>query len=179
MVQASERGHWRRTQQRSRDGSSIKHKIQAPRHNKSETHRNPFIFSPSPCSSICCVPSEIHICDVSGTCHWLNHSVWGAAIVLRGKQVYLPRPAMPLSSLGSNEERCENAALRSEAVWTGLVVVAAATGVRGWGLRSPVRLSRGTGVMDAAVTSPVLTWGFTWFLLGWGTRQDEQGQNLF
>ena len=79
---------------------------------------------------------------------------------------------MPPSSLGSKdeeeEERCENAELRSEAVWTGLVVVAAtAAGVAtgGCGLRSPVRLSKGTGVIDAEVTSFVLTWGFTWFLL--------------
>ncbi len=83
------------------------------------------------------------------------------------KQVYLPRPEMPLSSLGSKdeeeEERCENAALRSEAVW--LVVVVAAAGMGGWGLHSPVRLSKGTGVIDAEVTSLVLAWGFTWFLL--------------
>lgn len=75
---------------------------------------------------------------------------------------------MPLSSLGSKdeEERCENVELRSEAVWPGLVV-AAATGVGGCGPRSPVRLSKGTGVMDAEVTSFVLPWGFTWFLLRW------------
>lgn len=74
---------------------------------------------------------------------------------------------MPLSSLGSKdeeeEERCENAEFRSEAVWTELVVVAA-TGVGGCGPRSPVRLSKGTGVIDAEVTSFVLPWGFTWFL---------------
>lgn len=72
---------------------------------------------------------------------------------------------MPLSSLGSKdeeeEERCEKAELRSEAVWTGLVVAAGTGGCR---LRSPVRLSKGTGVIDAEVTSPALTWGFTWFL---------------
>lgn len=72
---------------------------------------------------------------------------------------------MPLSSLGSKvEERCENAAVRSEAVWTG-AVVEVAEGAGGCGLRSPVKLSSGTGVMDAEVTSLVLTWGFKWFLL--------------
>lgn len=74
---------------------------------------------------------------------------------------------MPLSSLGSKdefeEERCENAELRSEPVCTGLVVET--TGAGGCGLRSPVRLSKGTGVIDAGVTSFVLTWGFTWFLI--------------
>lgn len=75
------------------------------------------------------------------------------------QQVYLPRPAMVLSSPGSKEEeeeRCENAMLRSEAVETGLVVVAEAT-TGGCGLLSPVRLSRGTGVIDAGLTSLVLT----------------------
>lgn len=77
---------------------------------------------------------------------------------------------MPLSSLGSkDEERCENAELRSEAVWSGLGAVAA-TAARGCGLRSPVRLSKGTGVVDAGVTSFVLTWGFTWFLLQRGGK---------
>lgn len=87
---------------------------------------------------------------------------------------------MPLSSLGSKEEeeedRCENAMLRSETVWTGLVV--AATGTGGCGLRSPVRLSKATGVMEGAVTSFVLTWGFTWFLWRQGTGGDEEGQDL-
>lgn len=82
---------------------------------------------------------------------------------------------MPPSSLGSEEEeRCENAELRSEAVWTGMVV---AIGVGGCGLRSPVRLSKGTGVIDAEVTSPVLTWGFTWFLSQRGEGKDEHGQH--
>lgn len=62
---------------------------------------------------------------------------------------------MAPSSLGSKEEeRCENAVLRSEVAWTALVVVAATT--EDCGLLSPVRLSRGTGVKDAGVTSPVL-----------------------
>ena len=80
-------------------------------------------------------------------------------------QLYLPRPAMLPSSLGSEEEgRCENAELRSVVEWTGLVV-AATTGGGGCGLRSPVRLSNGTGVIDAEDTSLALTWGFIWFLL--------------
>lgn len=88
------------------------------------------------------------------------------------ERLYLPRPATPPSSLGSTEEeeeRCENAEPKSEAVWAGAVVAAA--GVGGCGLRSPVRLSKGTGVIGAAVTSPVLTWGFTWFLSQTGQDQ--------
>lgn len=77
---------------------------------------------------------------------------------------------MPPSSLGSKdedeEERWENAELRSEAVWIEFVVVAA-TEVGAGGARSPVRLSKGTGVMVAEVTSFVLPWGFTWFLSQW------------
>lgn len=77
---------------------------------------------------------------------------------------------MPLSSLASNEEeggRCENAMVKSVVVWTVLVVemAAVALGAGSCGLRSPVRLSSGTGVTDAEVTSFGLTWGFTWFLL--------------
>lgn len=84
-------------------------------------------------------------------------------------RLYLPRPLkLPSSSGSSNEEeRWEKAALRSGAVWTSAVgeALAGATGVAGWGLRNPVRLSRGTVVTDAAVTSADLTWGFRWFLL--------------
>lgn len=73
---------------------------------------------------------------------------------------------MPLSSLGSRvEDRCENATVMSAASCTepaALVEEAAAAGV--CGLRSPVRLSSGMGVMDAEVTSFVLTCGFKWFL---------------
>lgn len=88
---------------------------------------------------------------------------------------------MPPSSLGSKdegeEERCENAEPRSEAVWTGFVVAAVTTGAGGCGLRNPVRLSKGTGVIDAEVTSLVLTWGFTWFLSQRGKDEDEHGQH--
>lgn len=57
--------------------------------------------------------------------------------------------------------------VKSVVVWTVLVVetVAVALGAGGCGFRSPVRLSSGTGVTDAEVTSFGLTWGFTWFLL--------------
>lgn len=83
---------------------------------------------------------------------------------------------MPPSSLGSSEEeeeeRCEKAELRSEAVCTGLLLAPAAGGAGGCGLHRPVRLSRGTGVMDAEVTSLVLVWGFTWFLL----EEEEEDQ---
>lgn len=81
---------------------------------------------------------------------------------------YLPRALKLPSSTGSSkeEERCENAELRSEAVWTRVAeVLVGGTGVVGWGLRNPVRLSRGAVVTDATVTSPGLTWGFMWFLL--------------
>lgn len=81
---------------------------------------------------------------------------------------------MLLSSMVSNkeeEERWEKAEVKSETVWTGLVVEA--TGVGGCGLRIPVRLSKDTGVIDAVVTSPVLTWGFTWFLLHRGKDKDD------
>lgn len=76
--------------------------------------------------------------------------------------------------MGSNteeEERWEKAEVKSETVCTGLVVEA--TGAGGCGLRSPVRLSKDTGVIDAVVTSPVLTWGFTWFLLQKGKDKDD------
>lgn len=71
----------------------------------------------------------------------------------------LPRPAILPSSLGSKEEeeedKCEKAALRSVGVEIG-AELAAETGVCGCGLRSPVRLSNGTGVM-VGVTSLGLT----------------------
>ena len=92
----------------------------------------------------------------------------------RRRRVYRPRPAMLPSSLGSRgeEERCGNAELRSVAVWTGLVAGAgAAAAAGGCGLRRPVRLSKGTGVMDAGAISPVLTGGLTWFLLQQRTGQ--------
>lgn len=81
---------------------------------------------------------------------------------------YLPRALRTPSSTGSSneQERCENAELRSEADWTRVAeALAGGTGVAGWGLRNPERLSRGTVVTDATVTSPDLTWGFMWFLL--------------
>lgn len=82
--------------------------------------------------------------------------------------LYLPRPLRLPSSFGSSneEERCEKAELRSEVVWTN-VAVEALVGTEGgvaWGLRNPVRLSRGTVVTDAEVMSPDLTCGFMWFL---------------
>ncbi len=148
---------------------------------KRAVYRNPFVFSPPPRPSVGRAPSEMqvnHLSTVAQHQSSVTDQVTaseqqplqrGTNQTLRQiKQVYLPRPAMTVSSLGSkDEERCENVELRSEVVWTGLVVVvaAAATGPGGCGLRSPVRLSKGTGVIDAVVTSLVLTWGFTWFLL--------------
>lgn len=83
---------------------------------------------------------------------------------------------MPLSSLGSRlEERCEKAAVRSAAVCAEPGVEEAAAG--GCGLRSPVRLSSGTGVMDAEVTSLVLTCGFKWFLLQRLGKEESECQN--
>lgn len=152
---------------------------------KTAIYRNPFIFSPPPCPSVGCAPSETQIYDQSSAAgHAIGREQQArhkSDANRRLKQVYLPRPAMPLSSLGSKdeeeEERCENAELRSEAVCTGLVVVAAAAvAAGGCGLHSPVRLSKGTGVIDAEVTSLVLTWGFTWFLLQRGKGENEQGQ---
>lgn len=140
-------------------------------------YRNTFVFSPPSCPSVSCAPSEKQINDQSATTQ--RTSVTDEVTANEVQQLYLPRPAMPPSSLGSKdeeeEERCENAELRSEAVWTGIVVVAAAAtmGAGGCGLRSPVRLSKGTGVIDAEVTSPVLTWGFTWFLSQRGKGEDE------
>lgn len=132
-------------------------------------HRNPILFPPPPCSSVG-RSSERQTTSMKSqrSCQCQpSVSVRHKSDEQRGK-LYLPRPAMPLSSLGSKvEERCENAAVRSEAVWTGAVVEVAegAEGAGGCGLRSPVKLSSGTGVMDAEVTSLVLTWGFKWFLL--------------
>lgn len=82
---------------------------------------------------------------------------------------------MPPSSLGSTDEeegRCENDEVRSEDVWSEAVVAG------GCGLCSPVRLSRGTGVRDAAVTSLVLTWGFTWFLSRGGKTVTMSNTNM-
>lgn len=95
--------------------------------------------------------------------------------------VYLPRaPKLPSSTVSSNEEeRCENAELSSEAVWTRVVeALVGGTGVVGWGLRNPVRLSRGTVVTDAMVTSPDRTWGFIWFLLEEGEQKIEDNYNI-
>lgn len=60
-------------------------------------------------------------------------------------------------------------------MWTSAVgeALAGTTGVVGWGLRNPVRLSRGTVVTDAAVTSADLTWGFMWFLF-----EEEEERNM-
>lgn len=71
---------------------------------------------------------------------------------------------MPLSSPGSKlEDRCEKAPVKSAASCTEpAAVVEEAVAV--CGLRSPARLSSGMGVMDAEVTSFVLTCGFKWFL---------------
>lgn len=146
-------------------------------------HRNPLLFPPSPCSSVGCAPSERQINNHSSVTDQViaceHQPGTNLTIKRRIEQLYLPRPAMPLSSLGSKdeEERCENTELKSEAVWTGVVVVVVvAAGVGGCGLRSPVRLSKGTGVIDAVVTSLVLTWGFTWFLLQRGKGEDDQDQ---
>lgn len=146
-------------------------------------HRDPLLFPPPPCSSVGCAPSERQINNHSSVADQViaceHQPGTNRTIKRRIEQLYLPRPAMPLSSLGSKEEeeeeRCENAELKSEAVWTGVVVVVVA-GVGGCGLRSPVRLSKGTGVIDAVVTSLVLTWGFTWFLLQRGKGEDDQDQ---
>lgn len=90
-----------------------------------------------------------------------------------GSKAYRLRPAILPSSFRSRgeevvAERCGKAEASSVGVWAGLlpwlVVVLLDTQAGGWGLRRPVRLSRGTGVTDAAPTSPVLPWGFTWFL---------------
>lgn len=95
-----------------------------------------------------------------------------------GADLYLPRPLKLPSSSGSSSEdgRCENAELRSGAVWSSAVgeALAGATGVAGWGLRNPVRLSRGTVVTDAAVTSADLTWGLMWFLF-----EEEEERNIW
>lgn len=146
-------------------------------------HRNPIVFPPSPCSSVG-RPSERQTTSMKSqrSCHLPSVSVRHKSALQRQRgKLYLPRPAMPLSSLGSKvEERCENAAVRSEAVWTGAVVEVAvgAEGAGGCGLRSPVKLSSGTGVMDAEVTSLVLTWGFKWFLLQRGEKAKMISTNL-
>lgn len=91
--------------------------------------------------------------------------------------VYLPRALKLPSSTGSSneEERCENAELNSEGVWTRVAeALVGGMGVVGWGLRNPVRLSRGTVVTDATVSSPDLTWGFMWFLLGGGRAKSDK-----
>lgn len=96
------------------------------------------------------------------------------ACTSRKPAVHLPRALRLPSSTGSSneEERCENAELRSEAVWARAAeAFVGRMGVVGWGLRNPARLSRGTGVTDATVTSPDLTWGFMWFLLEEGEQK--------
>ena len=60
--------------------------------------------------------------------------------------------------------------------WLVVVVLLLETQDRGWGLRRPVRLSRGTGVTDAGATSPVLAWGFTWFLLPEAKKRDARNR---
>lgn len=128
---------------------------------KTNTHCSAVLFPPPPGSSVSCIPPEMQ-------------TVVQSLLRLRAppvtdQPIYLPRPLKLPSSIGSSneEEKCTNGEFRSEAAWTRLVAEAlvGATGVAGWGLRNPVRLSRGTVVTDAAVTSAVLTWGFMWFLL--------------
>lgn len=128
---------------------------------KSAPHRSAVLFPPPPGSSARCSPptnkqSLSLLIEPEPAC--TGHR----------PALYLPRALKLLSSTGSSkeEERCENAELRSEAVWTRVAeALVGGTGVVGWGLRNPVRLSRGTVVTDATVTSPDLTWGFMWFLL--------------
>lgn len=83
-----------------------------------------------------------------------------------------------MGSKDEEDERCEKAVFKSAAVWRGVAALEAAAGFKGCGLRSPVRLSKGIGVIDAVVTSPVLTWGFTWFLSRRAKgRDDEKVEN--
>lgn len=131
-------------------------------------HRSAVLFSPPPGSSARRGPPEntnrrFGFAHRAGACFFATG---------RGAAGYLPRALRLPSSTGSSneEERCENAELRSEAVWTSVAeALVGGTGVVGWGLRNPVRLSRGT-VTDATVTSPDLTWGFMWFL----SKEGEQ-----
>lgn len=79
---------------------------------------------------------------------------------------------MPSSLESSEGERCENAPAKSAAKCTEPAApLEAAAGV--CGLRNPVRLSSGTGVMDAEVTSFGLTCGFKWFLSQHGGEKAE------
>lgn len=151
--------------------NAIKRRVRHPAfRDADDTHCSPLVLSPPTGSSVSRAPSKniehVPQYDV-GTAGW--PSADEEPLGSNRNQPYRPRPAMLPSSLGSKEEeeedRCENAALSSAAICTELVV-APGTEDGGWGLRSPVRLSRGTGVMDTGVTSPVLTGGFTWFLLG-------------
>lgn len=137
------------------------------RQQKTVTHCSAVLFPPPSGSSVSCIPPEMQ-------------TVVQSLLSLRApashrSALYLPRPLKLPSSIGSSneEEKCTNGEFRSEAVWARVVAEAlvGATGVAGWGLRNPVRLSRGTVVTDAAVTSADLTWGFMWFLLEEGDRE--------
>lgn len=130
-------------------------------------HRSAVLFSPPPGSSARCGPPETQ------TVVGFAHRAGACFAPITEQPFYLPRALRLPSSAGSSndEERCENAELRSEAAWTSVAeALVGGTGVVGWGLRSPVRLSRGT-VTDATVTSPDLTWGFMWFLLKEGEQK--------